>query len=224
MIMQKINLLTERALTNDEKNQLVIDLKMRVDTIDTSLLEAYFDISNDKNYKDLKIPFEENGRYYFHIPTGWIISLVKRSLLIDTYRKNKCTKIYIRNFISTIYDMIMNSKQDNDVKQEKIRKSRGLQKLGYRTIMCLRKQDEKSVMLGIARHISVIQRKEVVTSRNTYIALLKSKSLAQLNKMVYPDVYKIDRLLKSAIMHSDDIAYLRKCKKIIDNHSIVYYT
>lgn len=223
-ITNKLKILSERSLTFDERNQLVIDLKMRVDTIDTTLLEAYFDIINDKNYKDLKIPFENDGRYYFHVPTGWILSLVKRSSLVDTYRKSKCTKIYIRNFIATMYDIIMNSKKSDEEKQEKIRTSKGLQKLGYRTIMCLRKGDEKAVMLGIARHISVLQRKQIVASRNTYLALLKSYTLAEMNKMAYPDIYKIDRLLKSAIIHSDDITYLRKCKKIIDNHSIIYFT
>ncbi len=222
--IQMNDLLLERALTYEEKNQLVADLKMRVDNIDTTLLEAYFDLVDDKNYKDLKIPFEDNGRYYFHVPTGWVISLVRRSTLIDTYRRSKCTKMYIRNFIATMYDIIMNSSKSDEEKEEKIRTSKGLQKLGYRTIMCLRKGDEKAVMLGLARHISVLQRRQIIATRSTYIALLKSYDIAKMNKMAYPDIYKIDRILKSAIIHTDDITYLRKCKKIIDNHSIIYYT
>jgi hypothetical protein len=213
--MSRHKILLERNLTNEEINQLVTSLRNRIQQIDCSLLEAYFDIVKNKNFIDLRIPWGESGWYYFHVSTGWVISFVRKQPSIDIYRRRLCTKVYFRNFIASVYDS-MKKGEDFDYSQVK-----SLKKYGYRTIMCLRKSDDKAVLIGIARHISVLQQPSIISSFRTKVALNKSKFIAHKLNMSYPNIYKLDKLLKSVILSNEQV-YYRQIKKLISLHNQIY--
>jgi len=213
--MSKHKMLLERNLTNEERSQLVTNLRNRIQQIDYSILEAYFDIVKNRNCIDLRIPWDRSGWYYFHVNTGWVISLVRKQPTIDIYRRRLCTKVYFRNFIASVYDS-MKKGEDFDHSQVK-----SLKKYAYRTIMCLRKNDDKAVLIGIARHISVLQQPNIVSSFRTKIALNKSKFIAHKLNMSYPDIYKLDKLLRSVIL-SNEQAYHRQIEKLISLHNQIY--
>lgn len=214
-----IELFIERDLTYSEKNFLVQELKSKINYIETSVLEAYFDITNNlTNSVDLRVN-SIDGRYYFHIPTGWILAL-QNPIAVAFKARRLCKRLYFRSFISVVYDKL--TKNKTEYNQEKVNNSRGLKKLGYRMIFCLSRKDEKSILLAIARHISVLSNPIVISSMLTKTALVKARRISHQHSIVYPNIYFLDRQFKNLLLE-DEITFYKRLKKILQVYSKVIF-
>lgn len=218
--LRVITSLVERELTQQEKNSLVQDMSNIVSSIDTSIVEAYYDtINKSTNTIDLKINCVE-GRYYFHVPTGWILTFTKSPLLTDAIRRGICKKIYFRSFASIVFDKLTKNKTEID--NEKLGSSKGLKKLGYRMLFCLSKKNEKSILLVIARHISVLSNMSIVASQYTRSALTKARYISHSRNIVYPNIYYLDKMLKNTMI-KNEILFYKRLKRILNIYSKVLF-
>jgi hypothetical protein len=90
-----------------------------------------------------------------------------------------------------------------------------MRKLGYRYIFCLRKRiinRRHTELLTVHRHVSVPL--YAASSIQTKEALIKAKTIAKQQKLYYPNLYKVDRLLLRAILINDHRYFIFVRKKL----------
>lgn len=212
--------LLERELQPYEIQKLSVETRRFIRYIDSSVLESYYDLVNmDKsNIVDLNVINNVGGRYYLHLPTGWVLNTLTYPQKFRSQSRSICHRIYFRNFISVVYDKIMFSKnaiENHDRLLDSLRGSRGLKKIAYRMVFCTRRSDGKSHLLLIARHLSVIIRPEIITSFKTLHALSKARAIAKTLNKEYPHVYRIDMTLRKLILSNEDVS-MRQFAKLVD--------
>jgi len=219
--------LEERDLESGEILNLTADLKAHVKSIDTTVLAAFLDLIKpagvSENIISLNIRYHAKGYYYFHIPTGWLLTTMELLPLLRNRYKQLCYKLYYRNFIASVYDSIVKAKSSQDLVtlQKKLTTSKGLRKIAYRLVLCLRKGDQKSHLLIVARHISILYKPALVSSLTTMTALIRSKNIARRLGKTYPHVAKIDTSLKSLII-GNELSALKMMKNYSDKAAFIY--
>lgn len=199
-----------RKLDSKEKSILVDDLKKHLEKIDASVLIAFYDILNDKTESFVWLI---KNRYAFHYDTGWILEFVPdyRSMLIKF--NSKCKRLYYKTFISILVGRSKPQTIANNI-------SKWIKKAGYRFILCLRKDNpEKTVLLVIARHISVPIRN--ATRKTTKYAITKAIIEARSEKLVYPDIYRIDKMLMHYYINNE-LKGLKLLKRLITNERLIF--
>jgi len=193
------------GLTKSELQKLELPYRQYYKYIDLSTFKAFFDVvykNSDKNLVAELIP----RRYYFHIPTGWILSLepnlqeCKRNLVVV------CKRLYLHTMIKLLIE-----RSKPETVKERIRY--WLRKLGYRMIFCTHRTDKHTTLLSIARHISI--KPKQVTSRQTLKALVLARKIAKKLGLTYPNIALLDKLLLKLLI-TNELKYLKRLEDILE--------
>jgi len=172
--------------------------------IDLTTFQAFFDVlykTTDRNLVRELIP----KRYYFHIPTGWILSLEPDYLECKKNYVTNCHKLYLHTMIKLLIE-----RSRPETIRERIRL--WLRKIGYRMIFCTHRADRHTTLLSIARHVSI--KPKQVTSRETLHALVRARQIARKLGLQYPNIRELDKFLLRTMIRNE-MKYLKRLEDIL---------